>query len=330
MEALLAKHFPSGNSMRNDQATVHRATDFTNSCLCIAAKHGLDHAIKVLLFVNASPNASHMGMIEPADEWQVRGSIPLFTDTDNMATIGVESFERRSQTSGKRKELVQLGRWNVRESDTIEPEHGATRRLNTREMEHHVPSANPRQKQTTIGASENQHKKTALCYAVENGHTSTVELLLRCRANIHSRVRYGWTPLHCAARYGHIDLVRILLKSDDSAPVFDILGRTPLHDACRNGHQSVVAILLLEPIAYPYLQDTDGLYPLEYAAMYGHTSVVELFLNYAMRKGIFQESNWNHFYRLQEAFSRALHYAAECGYISMAQLLVSYKKKLRF
>jgi hypothetical protein len=65
---------------------------------------------------------------------------------DSYLYTPAERSERRPQTPRERNEVE---RWNERESNTIPPEHGATHRLNTREMEHHVRSANPRQKRTT-------------------------------------------------------------------------------------------------------------------------------------------------------------------------------------
>ena len=54
---------------------------------------------------------------------------------------------------------------------------------------------------------------TALTIAADNGHASTVALLLTKGARVDSRNEQGFTPLLAAAFEGHIDVCELLLKT---------------------------------------------------------------------------------------------------------------------
>ena len=45
----------------------------------------------------------------------------------------------------------------------------------------------------------------ALC-----SHLAICRLLIDMEAQVESKDRYGWTPLHLAARQGHIEIIRLL------------------------------------------------------------------------------------------------------------------------
>ncbi|CAH1249875.1 ERBIN [Branchiostoma lanceolatum] len=91
----------------------------------------------------------------------------------------------------------------------------------------------------------NDYKGASIHFAAENGHTGTVQALLRAGAKVDARTRYSdWTPLHRAASNGHTGLVKALLTAGA-----DINGRiyedwTPLHYAAYHGHPECVKVLL--------------------------------------------------------------------------------------
>ena len=86
---------------------------------------------------------------------------------------------------------------------------------------------------------------THLHRSSQNGHTSTVELLLRNGANSHTANQSKSIPLHCAAKYGHIKTVQVLVVNGGSdIHAKDKWGHTPLHRAAQNGHTEFVECLI--------------------------------------------------------------------------------------
>jgi len=73
-----------------------------------------------------------------------------------------------------------------------------------------------------------------------------VLLLLDYGADIEAKNRYGRTPLHCAAQNGHETTVRLLLDRGAKIEAKDGNGNgwTSLHWAAQNGHEAIVRLLL--------------------------------------------------------------------------------------
>ncbi|XP_066264218.1 probable serine/threonine-protein kinase pats1 [Branchiostoma lanceolatum] len=88
---------------------------------------------------------------------------------------------------------------------------------------------------------------TALHDAAQNGHTGTVQALLKAGATVDARTMQHMgnrTPLHLAAENGHTGPVQALLAAGADINARDIMKKTPLHHAANDGHPECVKVLL--------------------------------------------------------------------------------------
>jgi len=118
-----------------------------------------------------------------------------------------------------------------------------------------------------VTAGESQG--TPLHFACVGGNPDIVRLLLKYKANVHSRDFFLWVPLHASSRYGHEDVVAELLKANAEMDSKDRWEWTPLHHAAREGHTPVIS-LLLNAQADPEARTSELWTPLHLAARYGH------------------------------------------------------------
>ena len=136
--------------------------------------------------------------------------------------------------------------------------------------------------------------KTALFYASEQGHTSTVGVLLK-HVNLrtaHVPLENGLTPMLAAAKNGHADVVRLLEAAGANIETMGADGCDPLHLAASRGHVDVVRHLL-DKGANPNRNLGQGTTAILAASENGHHRVVDLlikrradlFLNRLRRKG---------------------------------------------
>ncbi|RPB15118.1 ankyrin, partial [Morchella conica CCBAS932] len=89
--------------------------------------------------------------------------------------------------------------------------------------------------------------KTALHCAVKSGHSGVGRVLLDLgKADVTSVDNKKRTPLHHAAGNGHSDSVEMLLRHNAPMEARDIHGSTPLLYAANSGHESTVTILVNE------------------------------------------------------------------------------------
>lgn len=54
--------------------------------------------------------------------------------------------------------------------------------------------------------------------------------LIAAGADVNAQAKYGWTPLHLAARSGRIETARILIASGADASIRNNEGKTPSDD----------------------------------------------------------------------------------------------------
>lgn len=85
---------------------------------------------------------------------------------------------------------------------------------------------------------------TALHRAAVNGHTDTVQVLLKHRMNVQSVDLLGYTPLHRTAEHGHTLTTKLLLDHSAEVNGKDSVGFTPLHRAVVNGHTNTARVLI--------------------------------------------------------------------------------------
>ena len=86
--------------------------------------------------------------------------------------------------------------------------------------------------------------RTPLSYAAEQGHDSTIHLLIKANCSPHTLSRDGKLPIYYAARNGRESTVRLLLASHDGEDFSKWLGVARLYRAARNKNYALVEQLL--------------------------------------------------------------------------------------
>ena len=142
-------------------------------------------------------------------------------------------------------------------------------------------------------------EKTPLHYAVQNGHKDVFQVLLDRGADPnkadvggwpvfqqlaqgggdpYKASRFGYTPLHLAARYGCKDVVQVLLDVGAEPNKANRHKACPLHLAALNGQKEVVEVLLDGGAEFD-VEDEYGQTPLHLAAGGGHEEVFKLLID---------------------------------------------------
>ncbi len=133
----------------------------------------------------------------------------------------------------------------------------------------------------TAGISPNNAKdpqgKTPLMWAVDKGHTETVQLLLARGAVVNARNNKGETALMYAAWNGDARLVQVLLDKGAAVNAKNHDGWTALIDAGIGGHTAVVQALLARH-ANPNAKNSEGRTALMAAAWNGHSATAQALL----------------------------------------------------
>ena len=127
--------------------------------------------------------------------------------------------------------------------------------------------------------------RTALMYAILQGRTEVVRLLLDAvvklrlekGASLNDRDARGMTLLMHAILHGATEVVRLLLDKGAALDVKSKYGSTALMLASRYGHTEVVR-LLLDKGASPYGKDEEGSTALTWAHEKGDAELVKLLL----------------------------------------------------
>src|ERR1700722_225845 len=131
------------------------------------------------------------------------------------------------------------------------------------------------------GAAAQEVRNKVLHAAVQNGLSTSAEVLLTVGANVNARDQFGRMPLSRAAEGGHEAVVKLLLKTgkvDVDSKDMDWGGRTPLSRAAEGGHEAVVKLLLETGKVDVDSKDRYRRTPLSRAAEGGHEAVVKLLL----------------------------------------------------
>ena len=120
-------------------------------------------------------------------------------------------------------------------------------------------------------------QKTPLNMASCYHRRQIVELLLKAKAEVDIKDKYGLTSLGRASHNGCIKMVEMLLEAKADPNVCDIHGKTPLCLASDQGRLEIVK-RLLEAKADPNLANKDGITPLFIASKHGYRQIVECLL----------------------------------------------------
>ncbi|CAL4175992.1 unnamed protein product [Meganyctiphanes norvegica] len=136
-------------------------------------------------------------------------------------------------------------------------------------------------------------------WAAAAGDTGTIVSLLGRGLDVNLQDSNGWTALHYAAERGRADVVALLLREGAHIQVKDKFGRTPMKRAWEKGCKTLIKIgsysktCPLAPVDYEstmyYLQAAEcshywdpqswcNKYPLHWAAIAGHTGLVQSLL----------------------------------------------------
>merc|ERR1712205_64011 len=87
--------------------------------------------------------------------------------------------------------------------------------------------------------------RTALHYAAADGHTDSLEALVKGAVGLDTTDAVEkWTALHYASSYGKTSCVQLLCVGKANPNLKDKFGRTPLYLASQRGHTAVVAALV--------------------------------------------------------------------------------------
>jgi ankyrin repeat protein len=117
--------------------------------------------------------------------------------------------------------------------------------------------------------------------AARDGDLQKVQRLLENSSDLgSSKDKYGYTPLHVAAKAGHKEVAEFLLAHGADVNAVDDMGRTPLHWAAASGRMDMVELLLANK-ADVNAKDNDHATPLRWAA--NHSDVAELLRQHGAR-----------------------------------------------
>lgn len=119
--------------------------------------------------------------------------------------------------------------------------------------------------------------QTALHTACERGHSGVARMLVEGGANVDPNTDY-LPPLHFAMFHCDSALVDQLIEKGADINREDAAGATTLHRACWCDCDKVVE-MLLDRGANIDVKNQDGMTGLDYAIVYGHSAVVDVFIN---------------------------------------------------
>ena len=133
-----------------------------------------------------------------------------------------------------------------------------------------------------INVKDEEYKRTALIWAVIEGHKEIVQLLLDKGAKIDEKDDYEKTPpFILAIKMGHIEIVKLLIDkgADINEKDNGDYKRTPLIWASIYGSKEIVELLLDKGAKIDEKDDIEKRTPLIWAVIKNHIEVVELLIN---------------------------------------------------
>ncbi|XP_033107869.1 inversin-like isoform X2 [Anneissia japonica] len=164
---------------------------------------------------------------------------------------------------------------------------------------------------SNVSALDNMFR-TPLHWAAVLGHTKIVTMLLDHKAPSTSSDANGATPLHYAAQNNFAETVMAFLKHNSTHDDPDLEGRTALMWAAGKGADTVIKTIVEHgPENAIHATDKNGATALHAAAMSGHSSSVQILLDY--KANVDAEDLLKH---------TPLFRAAELGHIDVVNTLI--------
>ncbi|XP_068620849.1 ankyrin repeat domain-containing protein 50 [Battus philenor] len=120
--------------------------------------------------------------------------------------------------------------------------------------------------------------RTALHYAVEQGHAGIVQLLINAGCKVEITAGDGLTPLHIAVMKNYVEVAKLLIAAGSNVNYKTHEKMTPLHFAASRGFYELVKILVANG-AYIEARDTSERTPLYLASGRGHADIVTFLIS---------------------------------------------------
>ncbi|KAL0276422.1 UNVERIFIED_CONTAM: hypothetical protein PYX00_004003 [Menopon gallinae] len=155
---------------------------------------------------------------------------------------------------------------------------------------------------------------TPFLKAVECGHKDCMTLLLERGADINNQDYQGNTGIHIAAKQGTLDVASTLISRGASLDVANNSGEYPLHIATRSQNKDLVE-LLLRSRASVNVFDRENRTPLMLAAKTGNLLLAQLFFEYGAQLTVVDSNGWT-----------AEDYALLGGHETVAEEIKSFMK----
>ncbi len=122
--------------------------------------------------------------------------------------------------------------------------------------------------------------KTPLQVAIENGHSSTAQYLIKeAKADVNIADAHSDPAFHLAVGRGSLQMVKLLCEAGAQVSGRNRNGHTVLQCAIEQGHSSIAEYLIKEAKADMNLVREEGNTLLHLAAINGNTETVDVLLN---------------------------------------------------
>ena len=279
-------HVDIVRTLVNYKANVNDRTDSGDTPLTLAAKHGHDNVVHVLLSdFQCSVDAKGQ------DGYTALHYSCRYGHVDIVRTLVKHKANVNAKTGSGDTPLT----------------------LAARHKHDNVIHALLSDSQCLVDA-KGQDGYTALHYSCRYDHVDIVRTLVKHKANVNARTDSGDTPLTLAASEGHNNVVHVLLYDFQcSVDAKGQDGYTALHYSCRYGHVYIVRTLVKHKANVNARTDS-GDTPLTLAAINKHDNVVHAL------------SDYNCEVYAKDSITALLHSSCERGYIGIVRTLLKEHK----
>lgn len=135
-----------------------------------------------------------------------------------------------------------------------------------------------------------RHNRTALHFAVAQGHPNIVWFLIGNNANTSICDDEGYTPLLKAIECGHKECLKLLLDRGTNIDAADYTGNTGLHIAVKQGSMNTASALLNKGVNTE-VSNNVGDYPLHIATKSENKDLVNLLINAGAEVNVLDREN---------------------------------------